>query len=137
MSPEGGSFLASKETRSPGTLGKSKDHKGNELPSGKFGVEWRCSDGKKANGPDKPWVLPRLSYTNLIAPVMVMLGKAMEEGGKHMEQVQKPYCSFKRKHVKNYDTQSHYCFYRQPPQLMQTWSCLFPCGIKIGNEKDR
>jgi len=44
MMTEGGSLLASKETSSPGTPGKSKDHKGNVLPHGKFGVGWRCSN---------------------------------------------------------------------------------------------
>lgn len=48
MPPDGGSFLASKGTSSPGTPGKSKDHKGNVLPDGKFGLGWRCSDWEES-----------------------------------------------------------------------------------------
>lgn len=80
-----------------------------------LGLGGDAQTGKKANSPDKPWVLPWLSYINLIAQAMVTAGESNGgRGKKHTEQVKKTYCSVKRKYVKNYDTQSHYCFYRQP-----------------------
>lgn len=93
--------------------------------------------GKKASNLGKLGELPRLSYTNVTEQVMVTWGKQLKKREKAHPASPEILLFIKRNYIKNYDTPSHYCFCRKSLKLLQTWSCLFPCGIKLGNEKDR
>lgn len=80
-----------------------------------LGLGGDAQAGKKGNSLSKPCVLLWLSYTNLTESVVVTAEESIGGRGKNKSSKSRNSAVHLKESVfKNYDTKSHYCFYRQP-----------------------